>query len=175
MGMKTTGLAMKVLAIRVTETDRYGEFGEVLVRGGEGLRGRRFILQADPVIEPGETKNYYFDDGCLKESYRGLDKFLWFEFELKDRRIFWRRDKDLARILETPCAFELWTHLTEEGRATGRWIHWVFPYSTWEKVGYGRYVGRSHDTKNGIKPDDLPDTEPISSGGWWKTNVPPPS
>lgn len=166
--MKAVGTEIKIHTLRLTETDRYGETDGAEVRSG------RFRVGMTPVIEAGVTRHDYWPCGCIKATFRGMDTFQYFELMLKDRRL-WRRDRRLSELLKGPCAFEFWTsnELLDPGHP---WIHWCFPYTTWEKIGYGCYAGQSHTAHNDIRPSDFPDNETdIKNGGFWKTTVPPPS
>lgn len=163
--MNTMKTEFSVVALRLTVTDRFGQHGKPLVRGGaQGFRARRFKILMSPVVKRGKTVRR---EGPPLQIHKFPDTFEYFELDLKDRRLVWRRDKQLTEMLELPCAFEFWTRDEEA------WIHWAFPYTSWEKIGRGRYEGMTFE--GSIKPDDVPDMTEITQVGWWKTFVPPPS
>lgn len=161
------GTSFRIKALRTTALEAVrGEevFGDALVR--------RYPINVTvaPVIETGETKKDYYPDGEVFARYKAPDRFKHFEFELRDRRWWWRGDRRLRDLLEVPCAFEFWTR----ERKTGYWIHWVFPKTMWEGRGFGRYDGISM-TGPSMRPEDFPDNEtPLTEGGFFKTTTPPP-
>ena len=89
---------------------------------------------------------------------------------------------------EPAVAFEFWTkHIVGSGQdASFPWVHWVFPMTIWalgdntfEEAaaqptlnGFSRTNGNWGDGPYGDGP---PDGEDISEGGYWKTDVEPPS
>jgi len=89
---------------------------------------------------------------------------------------------------EPAVAFEFWTkHIVGSGQdASFPWVHWVFPMTIWalgdntfEEAaaqptlnGFSRTNGQWGDGPYGDGP---PDGEDISEGGYWKTDVEPPS
>jgi len=89
---------------------------------------------------------------------------------------------------EPAVAFEFWTkHVVGSGQdATYPWIHFVYPMTIWQ-VGDNTYEeaaatpslnGFSRTNGNwgdGPYGDGPPDSEDISEGGYWKTNVEPPA
>jgi len=89
---------------------------------------------------------------------------------------------------EPAVAFEFWTkHIVGSGQdASFPWVHWVFPMTIWalgdntfEEAaaqptlnGFSRTNGNWGDGPYGDGP---PDGEDISEGGYWKTDVEPPT
>jgi len=89
---------------------------------------------------------------------------------------------------EPAVAFEFWTkHIVGSGQdATFPWVHWVFPMTIWQLgdntfeeaaaqpalTGFSRTNGQWGDGPYGDGP---PDFEDISEGGYWKTDVEPPT
>ena len=89
---------------------------------------------------------------------------------------------------EPAVAFEFWTkHIVGSGQdATHPWVHYVFPMSIWqlgdntfeEAAGQPTLNGFSRTNGNwgdGPYGDGPPDGQDISEGGWWKTDVEPPT
>ncbi len=89
---------------------------------------------------------------------------------------------------EPAVAFEFWTkHIVGSGQDSDfPWVHWVFPLTIWQLGdntfeeaaaqpslnGFSRTNGNWGDGPYGDGP---PDGEDISEGGYWKTDVEPPS
>lgn len=91
-----------------------------------------------------------------------------------------------------PCsdsvALEFWTkHIVGSGQdGIHPWIHWVFPMSVWQMgdntaeedflqtalTGFSRTNTQWGDGPYGDGP---PDGQDIREGGWWKTDVDPPT
>ena len=85
-------------------------------------------------------------------------------------------------------AFEFWTkHIVGSGQDSAfPWVHWVFPLTIWQLgdntfeeaaaqpalSGFSRTNGQWGDGPYGDGP---PDGQDISEGGYWKTDVEPPS
>lgn len=158
----SAGITIRPTSIRVTELRGDG-LGEALVRT------YRAAISVTPVIEIGKTHYDYHECGCVRATWREMDTFKHFEFELRDKRFFWRRDLDLRQMLLVPCAFEFWA--VEEGKP--HWIHWVFPKVVWRSESFGRYFGESR-TGPEIVPEDIPDQQPLTEGGFFKTTMAPP-
>jgi len=89
---------------------------------------------------------------------------------------------------EPSVALEFWTkHIVGSGQdATYPWVHWVFPKTVWsladntfeEDIAQPTLNGFSRTNSNwgdGPYGDGPPDSEDISDGGWWKTDVEPPA
>ena len=89
---------------------------------------------------------------------------------------------------EPAVAFEFWTkHIVGSGQdATYPWVHHVYPMTIWavgdntyeEAAGQPSLTGFSRTNGNwgdGPYGDGPPDGEDISEGGYWKTDVEPPS
>ena len=88
---------------------------------------------------------------------------------------------------EPAVAFEFWTqHIVGSAQdATFPWFHFVFPKTIWqlgnntfeENIAQPTVNGFSRTNTNwgdGPYADGPPDSEDISEGGWWKTDVDPP-
>ena len=162
---------------KLTETGV--SFGAITLRvspdpGKPLVRSRRFKIRLTPVIQEGKEHIEYLPCGCVFSRTRGPDKLKHYEIELRDARLLWRFDRDLALALEGVTALEFWTKEFVGEEWTKHWIHWVYPRTTWEKTGYGRWVGRSYDS-HGLVVDDVPDGMPIRSAGFFKTTAPPPA
>lgn len=89
---------------------------------------------------------------------------------------------------EPAVALEFWTqHVVGSAQdATYPWIHFVFPKSIWqlgdntfeEAIAQPALNGFSRTNTNwgdGPYGDGPPDGQDISEGGWWKTDVDPPT
>lgn len=89
---------------------------------------------------------------------------------------------------EPAVALEFWTkHVVGSGQdATLPWVHWVFPKTVWqlsdntfeEDIAQPSLTGFSRTNSNwgdGPYGDGPPDSEDISEGGYWKTDVAPPT
>ena len=89
---------------------------------------------------------------------------------------------------EPAVAFEFWTkHINGSAQDSSfPWVHWVFPMTIWslgdttyeEAFAQPVLVGFSRtNTQWGDGPyaDGPPDGQDIREGGWWKTDVAPPT
>jgi hypothetical protein len=89
---------------------------------------------------------------------------------------------------EPAVALEYWTkHIVGSGQdGTYPWIHWVFPKTVWRLGDNTFEEGIANPTVEGFSRtnqqwgdgpygDGPPDSEDISDGGWWKTDVEPPT
>jgi hypothetical protein len=89
---------------------------------------------------------------------------------------------------EPAVALEFWTkHIVGSGQdGTYPWIHWVFPKTVWRlgdntfEEGIANPVLEGFSRTNlqwgdGPYGDGPPDGQDISEGGWWKTDVSPPT
>jgi len=89
---------------------------------------------------------------------------------------------------EPAVGLEFWTkHIVGSGQdGTYPWIHWVFPKTVWrlgdntfeEAIANPTVEGFSRTNSqwgDGPYGDGPPDGQDISEGGWWKTNVDPPT
>lgn len=89
---------------------------------------------------------------------------------------------------EPAVALEFWTkHIVGSGQdGTYPWIHWVFPKTVWRLGDNTFEEGIANPTVEGFSRtnqqwgdgpygDGPPDSQDISDGGWWKTDVDPPS
>lgn len=89
---------------------------------------------------------------------------------------------------EPAVAFEFWTkHVVGSGPdGIHPWIHWVFPKTVWQPGDNTFEEGIALPTMNGFSRtntqwgdgpygDGPPDGQDISEGGWWKTDVDPPT
>lgn len=89
---------------------------------------------------------------------------------------------------EPAVALEFWTkHIVGSGQdATYPWVHFVYPMTIWqvadntfeEAAGTPSLTGFSRTNGNwgdGPYGDGPPDGQDISEGGYWKTDVEPPS
>lgn len=169
-GSTTTGTTIRVLTLRATEISASGELGDSITRKYP------VDLAITPVIEPGQTYRNP-PTGQPIQIIRGVDKFKHFELDLRDRRLL-RWDRDLKHMLKKPVALEFWTLHTVDGSFDPEfpWIHWVFPLTSWKKIGWGRYQGRSRHHGFARSVDfGVPDAMPIPDGGFWKTAIAPPT
>jgi hypothetical protein len=89
---------------------------------------------------------------------------------------------------EPAVAFEFWTkHIVGSGQdGTFPWVHWAFPKTVWQfsdntfeeaaasptLTGFSRTNAQWGDGPYGDGP---PDSQDISEGGYWKTDVDPPA
>jgi hypothetical protein len=89
---------------------------------------------------------------------------------------------------EPAVALEFWSkHIVGSGQdGTFPWVHWVFPKTVWQLsdnsfeedatqpslTGFSRSNAQWGDGPYGDGP---PDSEDISDGGYWKTDVDPPA
>jgi hypothetical protein len=89
---------------------------------------------------------------------------------------------------EPAVAFEFWTkHIVGSGQdGTFPWVHWVYPKTVWQfaantfeeaaaspsLTGFSRTNAQWGDGPYGDGP---PDSQDISEGGYWKTDVDPPT
>jgi hypothetical protein len=89
---------------------------------------------------------------------------------------------------EPTVALEFWTqHVVGSGQdGQFPWVHWVFPKTIWQRAdntfeedaARPSYTGFSRTNSlwgAGPYGDGPPDGEPIREGGWWKTDVAPPT
>jgi len=89
---------------------------------------------------------------------------------------------------EPAVALEFWTkHIVGSGQdGTFPWIHWVFPKTVWQMGDNTFEEGIALPTVNGFSRtntqwgdgpygDGPPDGQDIAEGGWWKTDVDPPT
>lgn len=89
---------------------------------------------------------------------------------------------------EPAVALEFWTkHIVGSGQdGTYPWVHWVFPKTVWhladntfeEAIANLQVAGFSRTNAqwgDGPYGDGPPDGQDISEGGYWKTDVPPPT
>lgn len=181
MRRATAGVTLFVDTLRITEV-RGALVGDVADLG-EAILRRNVQVTMTPVINAGKKTDFHYDCGCVRESYKAPDTFARFEFELQRRwRLRWGwlpsrplRDRDLERILAGHCAVEFWT-VNHDGKVRNGWIHWLYPSTSWLRVGRAHWTGKSHDDGPQIKPEDFPDqTLSLSHGGFWKTLAPPPA
>jgi hypothetical protein len=89
---------------------------------------------------------------------------------------------------EPAVAFEFWTkHIVGSGQdAAFPWVHFVYPMTIWqvgdntfeEAAGTPSLTGFSRTNGNwgdGPYADGPPDSQDISEGGYWKTDIDPPA
>jgi len=89
---------------------------------------------------------------------------------------------------EPAVGLEFWTkHIVGSGQdGIHPWIHWVFPKTVWqlsdntfeEDIAQPSLTGFSRTNAqwgDGPYGDGPPDGQDISEGGWWKTDVEPPT
>lgn len=89
---------------------------------------------------------------------------------------------------ESLVAFEFWTkHIVDAGQdSLHPWIHWAFPATSWalgdnsaeEDFMANSLQGFSRSNPlwgDGPYGDGPPDSQDISNGGYWKTDVDPPA
>jgi hypothetical protein len=89
---------------------------------------------------------------------------------------------------EPAVGLEFWTkHIVGSGQdGAFPWIHWVFPKTVWalaannfqEEIAQPALSGFSRTNLqwgDGPYGDGPPDGQDISEGGWWKTDVAPPT
>ena len=89
---------------------------------------------------------------------------------------------------EPAVGLEFWTkHIVGSGQdGTYPWIHWVFPKTVWRLGDNTFEEGIANPTVEGFSRsnsqwgdgpygDGPPDGQDISEGGWWKTDVDPPT
>lgn len=151
----TSGVTLKPLVLRATEISEDDEFGT-------GALLRRTTLSLAPVIEVGKT----FRNGCGCVVARAPDQFKHFEIEIK---VPWYR-APFIRFRSHYVALEFWTEDPVDAR---QWIHWLFPYSTLKRKKLTVFRGETFAGEP-VHHDEVPDGQSIASGGFWKTNHPPP-
>lgn len=89
---------------------------------------------------------------------------------------------------EPAVALEFWTqHVVGNAQdSTFPWVHWVFPKTIWQLGDNTFEEGIAQPTVNGFSRtntqwgegpygDGPPDAQDISEGGYWKTDVEPPT
>lgn len=89
---------------------------------------------------------------------------------------------------EPAVALEFWTkHIVGSGQdGSFPWVHWVFPKTVWQLGNNTFEEGIANPTLNGFSRtnqlwgngpygDGPPDGEDIPEGGYWKTDVAPPT
>jgi len=89
---------------------------------------------------------------------------------------------------EPAVALEFWTkHVVGSGQdGTFPWVHWVFPKTVWQLSDNSFQEDATQPTLTGFSRtnalwgrgpygDGPPDSQDISEGGYWKTDVDPPT
>ncbi len=202
------GVSFGLCRMRVTKLDG---LGNVVNEAGNSYVSDRIVsIGVSPNIETGNTFSRRNGCGCSLARFKSNDIFNWWEFQFEDGAL----EPEMQALMlgsetivdgsdvvglafgsaldcddDPPAvALEFWTkHITGSGQdALHPWVHWVFPYTSWqlgdntaeEDFMANALVGFSRTNDlwgQGPYGDGPPDGKDISDGGYWKTDVEPPT